>query len=537
LTFATRTRAGLVLLCAAWILPGLIGHVPWKGADGDTFAALIWAQHSHDWLVPTVAGSIDLSDGPLYTWLAGMLSAVFSAALPAYDAARLTTGFSVALAAWLLGLTARRLYSEEAGWAAALMLLGSVGLLLPGHSMNSHVIALAGTSALLFGLADLPTSPRRGGSITGLGLAAMGLSTGWLEPIALLPLITLLPAAIADYRAPVARRSIPYLLVFGLFPLVWWLGVLYVQSGHLLDAWWKETSQHLVFASSEQDAYHPGYISRNLLWFAWPAWPVAIWAVYLARKRLWTQSTLMPVLVALLPFVALSLTVHPDAVSMMPLLPPIALLGGAGLLGLRRGAANALLWFAVAVFSSLALLFWTYFTAWQFGNPGVFARKLAKLGVARPEEIHYWKITFGVLITLAWFALTPKIKRSAIRPILIWVLGMSFVWLLLAGLLISVVDRQLGYAVMASQVKNETGATSCVTTRGVPPTQRALLSYHSGIDFGPLKTSCEWLMIYNKRHREMPPGTEWVKRWDGARQGDRNEHFWLYQKGGGKKSA
>jgi hypothetical protein len=242
---------------------------------------------------------------------------------------------------------------------------------------------------------------------------------------------------------------------------------------------------------------------------------------------------LMPLLVMLLPLAALSLTVHPDEVSMMPLLPPIALLGGAGLLSLRRGAAYALLWFAVMVFSFLALVFWAYFVAWQFGSPAALARKLARLGVARPEEIHYGAIAFGGLITAAWFALTPRIERSAIRPIQIWVLGMSFVWLLLMALLLDVFDRRLGYEVMAAEVRKQTGATQCVVTRGVPPTQRALLKYHTGIDFTPLRTNCSWLMIYHKRRKETPPGAGWVRKWDGARPGDRNEHFWLYQRAGG----
>lgn len=531
-----RARTGLLALCLAWILPGLIGHVPWKGPDGDAFAALLWAQQSRDWLIPTVAGSIDLSDGPFYTWLAGIFSFVFSPVLPMHDAARLASGFSIGLATWLLGMTARRLYGEDAGWAAALMLLGSLGLLLPGHSMDSHVVQLAGMSALLFGLADMPTSPRRGGSAAGLGLAAMGLSTGWLEPIALIPLIVILPATITQYRTAEARRGGVYLLVCSLLPLGLWLGVLYQQEGHLLEGWWEQTSQRLVFLSAQHGAYRPGYIARNLLWFAWPAWPMAMWAVYRARKNLSTRSTLMPILVLALPFIALSLTVHPDEVSMMPLLPPIALLGAAGLLTLRRGAAHALLWFGAMVFSFFALVFWAYFSAWQFGSPAALARKLAKLGVTRPQEIHYWSIVFAALITLAWFALTPRIKRSAIRPMLVWVLGMSFIWLLLTTLLLNVFDRRLGYEAMAAQVRNAVGPSLCIETRGVPPTQRALLGYHTGIDFTPLKNNCNWLMIYHKRKKETPPAGGWVRKWDGARQGDRNEHFWLYQKSTSKTS-
>lgn len=535
MTQFNRAQIGPLLLCLAWIMPGLVGHVPWKGTDGDSFAALLWAQHSGDWLVPTVAGSIDLNHGPLYSWVAGIFAWVFSFLLAPHDAARLASGFAVGIAVWLIGLTARKLEGKDAGWPAAFMLLGSLGLLLPGHNMDPHVMQLAGVSALLFGLADMLTSPRRGGAAAGLGLAAMGLSSGWLEPIALLTLLPLLAVTLPEYRSPQARRGWLLLLVSSLLPLGLWLWTLHEREGHLLAAWWTESSQRLVFVSGQHGIYRPGYIVRNLLWFAWPAWPVALWTVYRFRTTWRSPAILVPVAVLVLPLVALSLTVDLDELSMMPLLPPLALLGGAGLLSVRRGAANALMWFAVMVFSFFALAFWVYFVAWQFGSPAPLASRLARLGVTPHPEIRYWAMTLGALLTLAWFVWTPRIKRSAIRPILIWVAGMSFVWLLLMVLLLPAFDRRLGYEVMAGQIKARIGATQCVATRGMPPTQRALLSYHTGLDFSPLVPDCEWLMLYSKRSREAPPGARWIKRWDGARPGDRNEHFWLYQKSGVRK--
>jgi hypothetical protein len=37
---ATLPQLGLLLLCAAWLLPGLVGHAPWKGGDGEHFVRL-----------------------------------------------------------------------------------------------------------------------------------------------------------------------------------------------------------------------------------------------------------------------------------------------------------------------------------------------------------------------------------------------------------------------------------------------------------------------------------------------------------------
>ena len=43
-------QAGLVLLCAAWILLGLFGHDPWKPDDATTFGVAHDVLSNGDWL-------------------------------------------------------------------------------------------------------------------------------------------------------------------------------------------------------------------------------------------------------------------------------------------------------------------------------------------------------------------------------------------------------------------------------------------------------------------------------------------------------
>src|SRR6476660_2371574 len=49
-------QAGLVLLCAAWILLGLFGHDPWKPDDATTFVVAHDVLRNGDWLAPQLAG-------------------------------------------------------------------------------------------------------------------------------------------------------------------------------------------------------------------------------------------------------------------------------------------------------------------------------------------------------------------------------------------------------------------------------------------------------------------------------------------------
>ena len=119
-------RLGFLLLCAAWLLPGLIGHAPWKGGDGEHFVQL-WL------LLKNGVAPQSVSATPLYYWVATGTAWLTSAFLPLADGARLASGLFIALALFFVARTARLLYGVESAWAAALTLLGCMGLLVRGH--------------------------------------------------------------------------------------------------------------------------------------------------------------------------------------------------------------------------------------------------------------------------------------------------------------------------------------------------------------------------------------------------------------------
>ena len=60
----------LLILVAVWLLPGLIGHDPWKTDDAVGIGiAHQFASHG-DWLLPRLAGEHYAGDGPLFYWIA-----------------------------------------------------------------------------------------------------------------------------------------------------------------------------------------------------------------------------------------------------------------------------------------------------------------------------------------------------------------------------------------------------------------------------------------------------------------------------------
>src|SRR5258708_8991375 len=97
-------QAGLVLLCAAWIVLGLIGHDPWKPDDATSFGIAYDMLRQGDWIVPHLAGMAVPERPPLFYAFAAATAGAFEGILPLHDGARVALGLSLAATLWLLAL-------------------------------------------------------------------------------------------------------------------------------------------------------------------------------------------------------------------------------------------------------------------------------------------------------------------------------------------------------------------------------------------------------------------------------------------------
>ena len=111
---ATPTKTALFLVvCGAWLLPGLVGHDPWKADEAVAFGSVVEMLRNGDWIVFRVAGEPYLEKAPLFLWVAGVLAKLLGGLLPLHDAARLASG--VFMTATLAELTRRGVLSVDAG--------------------------------------------------------------------------------------------------------------------------------------------------------------------------------------------------------------------------------------------------------------------------------------------------------------------------------------------------------------------------------------------------------------------------------------
>lgn len=520
----------LVALCLAWLLPGLVGHAPWKGPDAETFANLLAAHQQGNWLFPDNAGA-----PPLYLWLAQGFGALFSPLMPLHDGARLASGALIGVSFWLVALTARRLYGEHAVWPTVLALMGCMGLLVPAHEINPYTAQMAAMSLFAYGLARMLTQPLTGGGLAGLGLAGLFLSGAWLAALVLAIALLMLPAMFPSWRTS-ARVGGSWFALIGALAMcgVWLMSVQTRQPEQLADWWQQAALGHLVFTAGEKTKYNPLYFINALSWFAWPAWPLAGWAVFRLKRGGWDSVKLwMPLGVFAVALIALSLHTSPEQLQSIILLPVLALLAGAGLGELKRGAANALLWFALMVFSFFALVFWIYWAAFDLGWPTQMARRLTKLGM-ESQGLRPLAMMLGLLVTLAWVGWLLWLKhqpRSTLRPILVWNTGVAFVWCLMLALFMQPLNARLSYAQVGEEIKVKAAGANCVATQNLGTTYRQLLAYHSGLVLkNGIPGECDWLLVLGKARGLESPAGVWTKRWEGGRPKERNERFSLYQR-------
>lgn len=214
----TPVKAGfLFLLCAVWLLTGLIGHDPWKPDEAYSFGLIYHILQNHDWIVPTLAGEPYMDKPPLYYWTAALFAKLFAPILPLHDGARLASGFYTALTLLFAGLAGRELFGENRGWPAAIILIGCLGMLVRAHEIITDNALLTGCAMMLYGYALSLRRPRLAGVLIGIGVGIGFLSKGFIAPI----LFLLISAALLLFRAWRTRAFFTTLGIAFLCALPW----------------------------------------------------------------------------------------------------------------------------------------------------------------------------------------------------------------------------------------------------------------------------------------------------------------------------
>ncbi len=533
---ATNVMVGLALsICAAWIIPGLVGHDPWKPDEAYTFGLVYHVLQGGSWVVPMLAGEPFVQQPPLFVLTAALFAKAFSPLLPVHDGARLATAAYIALAFGFTAAAGRELHGRNRGWVTVLLLLGSVGLAVRAHQLIPDSALLAGFAIGCYGLALMPRRAITGGLWLGSGAGLGFMAKGLFAPgaLALSTLILILTCrswrtrAILPGVAAALGAVLPWLLV--------WPLALYLQSSDLFWQWWMHAWACLLRTEQPDVRNDHLHYLRILPWYAWPSLPLALWVLWGTRVSRFARAAIqLPVVVFVLALALLSACGPMRELHAMPLLVPLALLATPAVDNMRRGASNSMYWFGVMGFSFFAVVAWVYWSGLELGIPGRLSRHLHKLQPAYDSHVRWLPLLAGVAFCCAWIALLAKLGRMAERPVIVWAAGMTLIWGLLNTLFLAYADTSKSYRSMVTDlVRALPPGYDCISSRGLGESQRAVLHYFGGIityreEVPERRRTCDLMLAQGERSNppEIPPG--WHQVWEGTRPGENDEYFWLY---------
>ncbi len=531
----------LAILLTLYIITGLIGHDPWKHDDAISIGIAFDMANGGNWLMPHLAGQ-PYPDAPFYYWIAAGFIKFFSWLLPAHDAARLANAVFTLLALEFILLAARELHGKEFAAAAPLILAGSIGFLFHAHEAQPMLAALMAHTAAYWALVLMPRRPCFATSLYGIAVALGFLADG------LLPVLTLLPASLVSLWYSANRKKDAGLLLLGfglaLALCALWLIPLYTQAPNYLATLLEGERATFNNLSVHASSNIPNYLNM-LLWYAWPALPLAAWALWVKRRLFKTKALAVPALSFFAVLLILGLYIHIRSSAALLLLPPLVLLAVSGVATLRRGAANAFDWFGMVIFTFLAAVCWTVWGALVFGWPEGLARQAVKLEPGFIGHFSLLAFAFSLIVTLIWFWLIITSPRSPMRGIMHWMAGLTLFWILIAILWMPWIDYGKTYRPLSASLANALPKKlECIANANLPDALLAVLDYFDGIRTVTQNSQdskrCNFLLIHGEIHNNVNlTAAGWHQVWEDRRPGDRHESdkFHLYRRGINARAA
>ncbi|MDP2370174.1 hypothetical protein [Rhodoferax sp.] len=545
-------RAALLLLCVAYVLPGFIGRNPWKSADITALGYMLeLLRDGANWMTPRLLGLAPEVEAQLPYWLGAWAIKIAPSFFPADLAARFPFAILLALtlaATWygtyLLARSPRAQpvafafggeaqpadYARAMADGALLALLACLGLAQLSHETTPAVAQLCFTALAFYAGASL--SQARGAPVLVSFLAMLGLALSGAPTVAVLLGLGGLLALLLDPSGADEPVRVPS-------AIVWRLGVavlLVAVIATLLDLWrWRVELPTSSLAEWRN-------LSRLLLWFTWPAWPLALWTLWRWRHQIVgaqaSRHLLLPLWYVLVA-VGCTLTTGSADRSLLLALPALAALAAFALPTLQRSVSAAIDWFTLLFFSGCGIIVWVIWIALQTGVPSQPAANVARLAPGFEHSFSPLPFALAVLATLAWAWLVRW--RVGRHPAAIWkslvLPAGGAVWCLVLAmtLWLPLLDYARSYAPLVRLIAQSVQTPECVEVLGLTRGQIAALQFHSQLALrtASADAGCPVLLangeaIASKEHTV--DATQWTLHRTIKRPTDRSENIAIYRR-------
>jgi hypothetical protein len=509
-------RVALWLFCIAYALPGFIGRDAWKSADMaalGTMAELV--QGTSSWWQPGLMGMPLESPALVPHWLGalamqwapGWIAPDFIVRIPflmllalamlstwygTYYLGRSPKAQPVAFA--FGGEASPADYARAMADGSLLALIACLGLAQLAHETTPALAQLGFCALFFYGIAALPYRQALPMASVALGLAGMSLSGA--PAIALLwgtggAIVHWLDRSRESGQPTSARRiqlesTAIGVAAFASAVLAW-----------MLDQWrWKIDLPHAIWA----DWY--GY-TELLIWFTWPAWPLALWTLWRWRRQVFSRHVsrhlALPLCLCAASVIATVTTGSSDRTLLLAL-PAMATLAAFALPTLKRQVAALIDWFTLLFFSGCGFIIWVVWIAMQTGSPSQPAANVARLAPGFAASFSLFGFGAALAATAVWAWLVHwrvGRHRAAIwKSLVLPAGGAALCWLLLMTLWLPLLNYAQSYTGLVQRTLTELNPPGCVETIGLSQGQIAAFQYYGDLQLKPLQASptCPWLL-------------------------------------------
>ncbi len=525
-------RLALLLLCVAYVVPGMVGRAPWRGADMATFGYMVdMARGASSWLDPRLLGLRPDADGMLPYWLGAWfvqygpdwISPFLLARLPfaamliltlaatwyaVYNLASHPRAQPVAFA--FGGEASPADYARAIGDGGLLALIACLGLAQLSHEVTTHLAQLCFAALTFFAAAAIGRRFVLPSISLAVGLAGLVLSAAPTLAVLFGGGAAALHFLTAESAPDGRRRALRAAGMLALLTLV------AAALASALDLWrWR------ILLPQDAGSKDWRSLARMFLWFTWPAWPLVLWTLWRWRRQIWTTSISLHLALPLW-FGAIAifsaLTTKPADRALLLALPAMATLSAFALPTLRHSVSALIDWFTLLFFTGCGIIIWVIWFAMQTGVPRQAASNVFKQAPDFHAEFSLPIFVVALSASLVWTWLVKwrvgRHQAAIWKSLVLPAGGASLCWLLLMTLWMPLLDFVRSYQLVVDNITTKIGPRACLQAMDLERDQIAALQYHGGFRLEPAgaASSCTWLVADPElmaQRRSIPDPSQW----------------------------
>ncbi len=548
-------RGALLLFCLAYVLPGFIGRDAWKAADVSALGFMSeLVQGTASWLHPTLMALGPENPALLPYWLGAWAMQWGPTWIPADVLARLPFALLLGLglaASWygtyylarspraqpvafaFGGEALPKDYARAMADGGLLALIASLGLAQLGHETTPALAQLGFAGLLFYALASLHYRPRSSALSAWMGVLGLGLSGA--PALATLFLAGGIAIHLLDENADdESGGHDPHKGLTGALLVCSALVSAYLFSR--LDLWrWKVEIPQATWAEFNGAA-------QLLIWFTWPAWPLALWTLWRWRRQLFSRTISrhlgLPAWFLLVTLMATLTAGSPDRTLLLGL-PALAALAAFALPTLKRQVASLIDWFTLLFFSSCGVIIWVVWIAMQTGYPSQPAANVARLAPGFAPHFSPLAFAFAISATLVWAWLVKwrvGRHRAAIwKSLVLPAGGSALCWMLLMTLWMPLLNYTQSYNALVHNTLERMEPAGCIETPGLGLGRAAAFQFYGKLQLKPMQTepTCPWLIAEPGEDMSAPQrvdNTRWSLMAQVSHPSDGNETILLFRR-------